>query len=98
VTIGAPDLNSFYLNPVTVKGGKTSTGVVGVSAPAPAGGLKVVLTSSLKSATVPATVLIPAGKSSVTFSIKTTAVKTAANSTITVSFGGATKTAVLTIN
>jgi hypothetical protein len=72
ITINPPTLVSLSLNPTAVVGGKTSTGTVTLSGPAPTGGMKVSLTSSAGAATVPASVTIPAGKTSATFTVKTT--------------------------
>jgi hypothetical protein len=59
--------------PTVVAGTGTSTGTVTANTPAPAGGATIKLSSSdTKLATVPATVVIPAGATSATFPIKVT--------------------------
>ena len=59
-------------NPVTA-GGKV-TGTVSLRDPAPVGGLLVALTSDKSSAAVPASILIPAGKTTGTFALTTSVV------------------------
>jgi hypothetical protein len=98
LTISAPSLNSLTLSPSTVAGGKSSVGTVTLTSSAPTGGLVVHLSSSLASATVPNEVTIPGGRIAATFVIKTIKVSSKSTASITVSFGGATKTAALTIN
>jgi hypothetical protein len=61
------------VSPTAVAGNGTSTGTVTATTAAPAGGAVIRLsTSDTKLATVPATVLIPAGATSATFPIKVT--------------------------
>jgi hypothetical protein len=88
---------TLAIDPASVVGGQqNSTGVVTISAPAPAGGITVTLASSNPSgAAVPATVQVPAGQTTATFPITTSAVSTTTNVTISASVGGNTATAVL---
>lgn len=75
---GGPSLVSVTLNPASVLGTQASTGTVQLSAPAPAGGLSVTLSSANTAvATVPASVVVPAGASTATFTVSTQAVATA---------------------
>jgi hypothetical protein len=68
-------LSTLSLNPSTVVGGNSSTGTVTLASAAPAGGVTVALSShDTTVATVPASVTVPAGSSSATFNIATTAV------------------------
>jgi hypothetical protein len=57
----------------------------------------VTLGSNSQDATVPATVTIPAGKTSATFTVKTTKVGSKTAVTISAGFGGSSKTALLTV-
>jgi hypothetical protein len=100
VTPPAPagTLASLTLNPTTVDGGDDSIGTVTLSAPAPAGGAVVNLSSSNNSdASVPSSVTIPAGSTSRTFTVSTDRVDRTTTVTITATRGGVTKTANLTI-
>lgn len=92
-----PLLGAVSVSPTSVTGGLSSTGTVSLNVPAPAGGSVVALTSSLPSVTVPATVTVPAGASSVNFPVTTSATASTVTSTITASLLGATKTATLTV-
>lgn len=64
-------------SPSSVGGPTSSTGTVMLNGNAPTGGSVVSLSSSNAAATVPASVTIPAGKSNVTFTVKTTTVSKA---------------------
>ncbi len=93
-------LASLSLNPTTVTGGQSSQGTVTLSSPAPAGGVVVAL-SSLNTAVaqVPASVTVPAGASSATFTISTSPVFGSGTwSQITASAGGLTRWANLNVN
>src|SRR6267154_1455263 len=93
---GAPTLSSIGLNPTSVTGGSPSTGTITLSGPA-ASGASVYLSSSASAATVPASVTVAAGASSANFTVNTTSVTTSTVVTITGSYGGASKTASLTV-
>jgi len=95
--IEPPALASLTLSPASVKGGSSSTGTVKLTGPAPTGGVIVTLSSS-GSATVPASVTVPAGKSSATFIIKTTKVSAKTTATIKAADGQSPVTATLTIS
>lgn len=94
---GTPVLYSLTVNPTSVTGGSPSTGTVTLSALAPSGGAPVSLSSSSSAATVPGSVTVPAGAASTTFTVNTSSVTTSTSVTITGSYGGATKTAMLTV-
>jgi hypothetical protein len=86
--VDAVFLTGFTIAPSTVNGGETSQGVVTIGAPAPAGGVVVNLKSSNTTvATVPATVVVPAGASTVGFDITALTVATDKTATITASRG-----------
>jgi hypothetical protein len=92
-------LTAVAVDPASVVGGAASTGTVTLSAAAPAGGATVNLTSNATTAaTVPASVVVPAGATSATFPVTTNAVAAATPVTVTASLGAATATATLTVN
>lgn len=67
-------LSNYALSATSIRGGNPVTGTVTLDCVAPTGGIVVTLTSSNAAATPPATVTIPAGQSSATFTIPTLAV------------------------
>src|SRR5262249_51708292 len=83
-------LSSLSLAPSTVTGGDTSVGTVTLAGAAPAGGVLVALSSTNTSAaTVPASVTVPAGATSATFTVSTSPVTGGGTfSPITASAGG----------
>jgi subtilisin family serine protease len=91
-------LSSVALNPATVNGGSTSMGTVTLSGAAPSGGAVVSLSSSVSGAAVPASVTVAAGATSATFTVTTGSVTVATPVTISASYGGTTKTTLLTVN
>jgi len=88
---------SLSLNPTTVTGGNSSTGTVRLTAIAPAA-TTVTITSNNVAATVPASVTVPAGSQSRSFSISTTQVQGTTSAVITASLNAASRSATLTIN
>lgn len=95
---GAVTLSSLTLNPTSVSGGSKSTGTITLSGAAPSGGAGVTLSSSNTSvATVPASVTVPAGQSSTTFTVSTSRPSSNTNVTISAVYKGVTKTASLTV-
>jgi thermitase len=97
LTLKAPVLSSVNVNPTSVLGGTSCTGLVTLSALAPEGGITVTLASSSPLVTTPATVTIPARASSATFPLT---VSPAAESTVvavSATLGDLTKTAHLTV-
>jgi hypothetical protein len=94
LTIGQLAL-SVMLN--SVPGGIPDTGVVSVPAPAPDGGALIALTSNSPNATVPATVTIPAGGTSQTFTIATVDAPPTQTAMITATYGGSGQTATFRI-
>src|ERR1039458_5714726 len=96
--VPSPTPSSVTLAPSTVTGGNPSTGTVLLSGPAPAGGSVVALASSLtSSAPVPASVSIPAGVTSGTFTVTTLAQTATRTVTISASLNGLSASAVLTV-
>jgi hypothetical protein len=95
----APALSAITLSPSSVVGGNASQGTATLNTVAPSGGAVVTLTSSNGAlASVPASVTVAAGATSATFAITTSAVTTASAATISGAYGGATRTATLTVN
>ena len=97
VTINPPQLLSLSLNPPSVIGGRSSVGVVTLNGPAGPTGAVIKLASSTDSASLPATIVVPAGKNSASFTVKTYSVSSPAVATISAVLNGATQTATLTI-
>src|SRR5438552_6159201 len=65
-------LATLSLNPTSVTGGTSATGTVTLTAPAPSGGVIVALSSTKPSlASVPASILVAAGRTSKSFTVTT---------------------------
>src|SRR5713101_2379850 len=95
-----PALSSLNLNPAGVTAGSTSSGIVTLSAAAPAGGAVVALASNNTAvATVPTSVTVAAGATSATFTVSTNSLTACASSVATISatYGGVTRSADLTV-
>jgi len=91
-------LSALSLNPTSVTGGNSSTGTVTLSGAAPAGGAIVTLSSNnTTAARVPSSVTVAAGATSASFTVSTSAVTASTVVTIAASFGGATRSASLTV-
>ena len=88
---------SLSLNPTTVRGGDSSTGTVTLTAVAQAS-TTVAIASNNAAAIVPASVTVPAGSNSRTFSVTTTDVQATTTAVITASLNGTSRSATLTIN
>ncbi|MCS7273523.1 MAG: S8 family serine peptidase [Fimbriimonadales bacterium] len=94
-----PSLIGLRLSSSSVVGGNSVTGTVTLSAPAPAGGFVVSLSSSNPNvATVPSTVTVPAGATSANFTVSTRSVSSPTTVTITASANGVSRQATLTVN
>ncbi len=91
-------LSSLSANPPTIGGSNPSTGILTLSGPALAGGAVVALSSNQTSvATVPASVTVPAGATSVTFPITTQALSSPVSVTISANYVGGTIAASLRV-
>lgn len=91
-------LSSLTLSPATVVGGNNSQGTVTLSSAAPSGGATVTLTNSnTAAATVPGSVTVAAGATKATFTVSTVSVATSTSATIGGTFGGASRSALLTV-
>jgi WD40 repeat protein len=98
LTVLAPALSNFALNPTNVRAYSSSSGIVTLDAVAPIGGMPVFLTSSNPSqAGVPLTATVPAGATTVTFPITIGGVTTTTTLQISATLGTVTKTANLVI-
>jgi len=101
LTVIPPIPSSLTLNPSSVVGGPlgSSTGTVTLNGPAPAGGVRITLSSNNTAASVPARgVTVPAGANSATFTVNTSVVVFSTTVTISGSYNSSTKSASLTVN
>lgn len=90
-------LSSLSPGTARIRGGTSITYTVALSAPAPAGGALVSLSSSSAVASLPASVLVPQGATSATFQVNTATVSRNATVTLTARAGTLTRTATLTV-
>jgi hypothetical protein len=88
---------AFALAPGSVAGGLPDAGMVSIPVPAPDGGAVIALASSSSKAMVPATVTIPSGATSQTFTIATIDAPPTESATIVASYGGSSQSATITI-
>lgn len=93
---GAVALTSISFASGTVVGGNQLTGTLTLTGAAPTGGASVTLTAT-DPITVPASVLVPAGATTATFSASTRAVAGTISGTVTGSYGGGSATATLSV-
>lgn len=93
-----PTLTSISLSPTSITGGSSSTGTITLSAPAPSGDVTVSLSSSNSAvAAVPASVSVPAGATSASFTASSSSVTSSTAVTVSASYSGVTDTNVLTV-
>jgi probable HAF family extracellular repeat protein len=98
LTVVPTVLRQLYLTPTTLIGGcGTSAGRILLSGVAPPGGAAVPLSNTNARASVPATVTVPAGRDSATFSVSTAAVTAPASGTVTARYGGISQSLNLTV-
>ena len=90
-------LGGLTLAAASVTGGTGATGSVALSAPAPAGGALVALSSGSPAVLVPSSVGIAAGATLATFAVTTNPVASSTNATVTASYAGISKSAPLTV-
>jgi hypothetical protein len=82
-------LSSLAVSPSCVRGGTSATGFVSLSGPAPTGGAVVTLFSNKTAvATVPASVTVPAGAMSASFTVSTHQVSAYTLVDMAASYGG----------
>ncbi|HWD41286.1 MAG TPA: hypothetical protein VG944_20750 [Fimbriimonas sp.] len=95
----AQSLASFKVTPTLVFGGQSSNATIKLAKPAAGSGLVVQVSCAHSYVHVPATVLVPAGQSSVTFAVGTDVSLSNKSSTITCSAGSvALKASLLMLN
>jgi hypothetical protein len=93
-----PVLHSFTVDPVEIMGGLAVAGTVNLVNPAPAGGVRVLLRSSIPQATVPQFVTVNSGHRTARFTIRTGAVTNPLNATLTATYGNLSKVAILKLS
>ena len=94
----APALASVALTSTSIVGGTSTTGRATLTAPAGSGGAVVTLRSSNPTLVgVPASVVVPAGATSTTFTVTTTVTKRNATAAVYATYASVTKTASLTV-
>lgn len=97
LSINPMSLLSVSINPNDLDGGNPAVGTVTLSAPAPSGGSRVTLLSTRPTAVkVPAFVDVPAGQSSATFPVTTTALALTYVSDVRATLGSVTRSARIT--
>src|SRR5207248_5460054 len=82
-----PSLSSVRVDQCRVMSGTSVQGTVELNSMAPAGGLIVTLSDNSSAVTVPASVTVPAGATSATFPVTTTAVTADTPATISATLG-----------
>jgi hypothetical protein len=92
-----PLLQGVTFSPASVVGGNTTTGTLRLNSPAPAGGVQATLSTSNLVASPPPIVTVPAGLTSVTFTVNTSAVSANTSVTITAFVGSTSKSGGLTV-
>jgi hypothetical protein len=90
-------VSGVTINRTRVNAGSAAVGTVTLAAPAPAGGLVVNLSSSDPTVSVPRTVTVPEGATSVTFDVQTRATAAPLRVEIEASGGGVSQRAALTV-
>ncbi len=94
----APALQSFTVSASTVIAGSPFTASVALSAPAPEGGVTVVLSSSAPDViAVPASVAVPSGSATASVALQAGQVSSPASVVLTASLGGASLQAPVTV-
>ncbi|MGO9640860.1 MAG: malectin domain-containing carbohydrate-binding protein [Candidatus Acidiferrales bacterium] len=92
-------VSSLSLNPANVVGGSAnSTATVTLNGPVPAGGALLNLSSSNAAATVPASVTVAEGATSMTFPVASESVSSSTTSTITATYNNSSANATLTVS
>ncbi|MBZ5578607.1 MAG: hypothetical protein LAP40_18760 [Acidobacteriia bacterium] len=84
VTQSAPAaLSAFQCNPTTLASGGSSTCTVSLSGAAPAGGLVIALSGNSRLLSTPASVTVPAGTTSATFTVRAGWIRKSQTATVT---------------
>ncbi len=98
LTVQPGGLVGFLLTPTSVTGGGSSTAALTLDSAAPAGGLIVALSNDTPgAATVPASVVIPGGSSTVSLPVTTVSVSAVTVAKITATLNGVPLSATLTV-
>lgn len=97
-TATPPVLSAVSASPNPVTGGQSATGTVTLSAVAPSGGAVVALASASSAFSVPASVTVPQGVRTASFTIRTTAPSTATTGTLSATYAGVRQTTAFTVN
>ena len=97
LTLLPPSLIGVSFATGSVTSGKTLTGTVTLSSPAPAGGIAIALASPAAAGAVPSSVTVPAGAKTATFTLLAPTVKKATALAVTASLNSATKQANATV-
>lgn len=98
LSVIASAIASVAVSPTAATGGEVVTGTVSLTGPAPTGGRTISLSSNaLSRATVPSSVVVPAGATSAGFTITTFPQTADGNATIIAGLNGANRTATLTV-
>lgn len=95
--VNGPILSGLTATPGNVKGGVTTQGQVTISRAAPAGGVRVYLSDNTSAMSCPSTVTVPAGQTSVTFTISTKPVSQSVTRELVATCAGASVSANVTI-
>ena len=90
-------IGSISVSPGVIHSGQTSTGTVTLSRPAPAGGTKVTLGALQGQIVIPASVTVPSGAKTATFTINTLNILASAKVRIYASIGGQAVRTVITV-
>ena len=95
--VSLAQLGSFSVTPLSVQGGTSLTGTLGLTAPAALGGVNVQVSSDSAAVAPPTSVTIQGNNTSTTFTIPTTTVTTAQTANLTATLGNTTLTAQATV-
>lgn len=96
LTVRPIGVQLISINPSPVVGGQTATGTVTLERVTPTA-LAVSLSDNIASTTIPASITVPAGKSSATFTINTQAVAANQNGTLTAKANGISRSLAYTV-
>jgi thermitase len=91
-------VQSVAVSPAAITGGRSATLTVRLTMPAPAGGVQVSLQSNAPQASLPASVIVPAGQSSVSVQVATHPVAQRVHATLTAALNGSQASTTLTIS
>lgn len=97
LSVQAPKPSAVAYNPTVLTGGKSAVGTVTLNGKAPAGGYEVLLTADNGIFTIPASVTVAEGASSVTFPVSALVVDTNTVVTTTATANGTTVTKTITV-